>query len=604
MSRPTNIGKYEVAEQWMRHSFGQGMRDYLLDDRVDPVSVAVVEVDQVLKKTNVRVILREWQLEDAKSAAGRPAILEPMAALTLILLQLRLQRPTLITEMADTILRLDKTHRKILGLNHDGQDSRLYDRVWNAVTRLIHLIDEFPGRRDKILTEAEFNAVLDARDAQNCSVKRERMFTLANTLLEGSRQLVHRDVLDRCDGNYAIDATFVPLYGKEGNPSPKNRTGRRRSSNYDGGWYMREGSHGAVTKADAAVLKQTDPNGDHHARKRSKRSWGIEVEIARTTANLHEKGDLFPQLTAGISFHAPGAVAGEGRRMIESIHDRGHRLNLVIVDRAYNNGLYAEYAVPILLRGGLHVFNYRAEDLGVQAHDPRGFVQVSGTWYLDTLPAVLREADKVILVARNKYKKLDIDADKRLPRRQLAAAEATYAKQLASRRKYMLKAKGRMAPDWTRRYLLPVDTKEYTTWNRRPGSHQGTTVMMKRPEGKEAEDANAGGLKHEQYFPFGDTDWTAAAGLRNGVESVNRNLKRSQYEDIADPDKRAVRGNTFTYLVVALATVIENLRQIINFYKRQLATITLTPKNNKLPETFWQGQTEDLMSTTGAEPPG
>ena len=100
--------------------------------------------------------------------------------------------------------------------------------------------------------------------------------------------------------------------------------------------------------------------------------------------------------------------------------------------------------------------------------------------------------------------------------------------------------------------------------------------------------ANAGGLKHEQHFVWGSDQWSAANGMRNGVESVNRNLKRSQYEDIADADKRAVRGNTFTYLVVALATVIENLRKILSFYKKQLAVVEVTPKNHGLPSTYWQ----------------
>jgi hypothetical protein len=53
---------------------------------------------------------------------------------------------------------------------------------------------------------------------------------------------------------------------------------------------------------------------------------------------------------------------------------------------------------------------------------------------------------------------------------------------------------------------------------------------MKRPEGTEAEQLNAGGLKHEQYDPWASDEWLAANGMRNGVESVNRNLKRSQYE--------------------------------------------------------------------------
>ena len=232
--------------------------------------------------------------------------------------------------------------------------------------------------------------------------------------------------------------------------------------------------------------------------------------------------------------------------MVESLHQREHAIDLVIVDRAYNNGLYSEYTVPIRLLGGKHVFSYRDEDLGEQAYDTRGFIQFSGTWYLDTLPQILRDAVKPILAARNKYKALDKDADHKGPARLLAAAEKLYASQVRQRENYQLKAKGRMDTDWTRRYLLPTGTTEYAKWKTRPNVHQGQTVMMKRPSGKEAGAPNAGGLKHEQYFPHGREDWEAANGLRNGVESVNRNIKRGHYEDIADPDKRAIRGNTFT----------------------------------------------------------
>ena len=34
--------------------------------------------------------------------------------------------------------------------------------------------------------------------------------------------------------------------------------------------------------------------------------------------------------------------------------------------------------------------------------------------------------------------------------------------------------------------------------------------------------------------------------MRNVVESANRNLKRTQFENIPDPDLRAIHGNTFT----------------------------------------------------------
>lgn len=158
--------------------------------------------------------------------------------------------------------------------------------------------------------------------------------------------------------------------------------------------------------------------------------------------------------------------------------------------------------------------------------------------------------------------------------------------------------------DWTRRYLIPTESPDYAKWKAKPGTHQGSTVSMKRPEGKDADNPNAGGLKHEQYYPWGGDDWRAANGMRNGVESVNRNLKRSQYEDIADAEKRAVRGNTFSYLVIALATVVENMRKIVSFYKEQLKLTTLNPKNNRLPGSYWQSTKQATEANDASDPPG
>ena len=45
---------------------------------------------------------------------------------------------------------------------------------------------------------------------------------------------------------------------------------------------------------------------------------------------------LFPLITTAVSFHIPGAIKGEGLRLMQSLTCRGHRINLVIVDRAYN----------------------------------------------------------------------------------------------------------------------------------------------------------------------------------------------------------------------------------------------------------------------------
>jgi len=588
-------------------------------------------------------MLTQWRAEDVKSSAGCKPILDTTAALSLILLQIRLGRPTMITELTRTMLQLSSTQRKILHLTHDGMDARVYERIWDSVQRLIRLVDEFPGRRDKILTELEYRGVVAGRDPAVCRVRRKRMTELANALVHASWLLLPEELRDRYEGNTAIDATFVPLYGKAGNPVSKNLDGNRRTANPDGGWYKREGDHGAVTHADALALNESDPNGKHKGTTLLKRFWGIEAEIARMTPNHLAERDQFPLLTTGLGFHIPGAVSGEGLRLLDSLVSRGHHVNLYIMDRAYSNAVYSEFHVPARLHGVKLVFDYKDVDLGVKAHDTRGFIQVSGAWYLDTLPTVLREADCAILVARKEHGESagklakaeaafakpgigvvspvsDSEADSDVPgdmvlsiqaarkkygpaARLLAQAESLYAQQFERRAHYMLKPKGQMGQDGTRRYLMPEPSKENNLL-KTPHRYTQKTVMMKLPTNVEPTDKNPGGLKHEQYYPYGGEHWRAAYGMRNGVESVNRNLKRSQYEDIANPDNRAVRGNTFTYLVIALASVVENLRQTLSFYKRKLALDKVTPKNRELPGTFWQSAGPAAATEEGPEPPG
>ncbi len=92
-------------------------------------------------------------------------------------------------------------------------------------------------------------------------------------------------------------------------------------------------------------------------------------------------------------------------------------------------------------------------------------------------------------------------------------------------------------------------------------------------------------------------------GLRNGVESVNRNVKRAQSEDLANADRRHVRRNTFTYLVAAPTAVCENIRRIITFLKEQLAIVPLTTKNEDVAVNFWEPVTSAVVVEVEVDPP-
>jgi hypothetical protein len=216
------------------------------------------------------------------------------------------------------------------------------------------------------------------------------------------------------------------------------------------------------------------------------------------------------------------------------------------------------------------------------------------------VPKAHREADLVIFNARTKwfnhgqtYKESPQGSEARKShdalKKATEQAEQLYAKQFARREKSRLMPKGKMTDDWTRRYIVPTHSPDYAKWKAQPGAHQGVTVTMHRPNDKESkENPNASGLKTEQYYPWSGPEWLAASGMRNGVESLNANVKRAQFEDLASASKRAVHGNTFTYLVGAVALVSENLRKMISFFKEKLKIKRLTAKNKRNPSTFWQ----------------
>jgi hypothetical protein len=82
----------------------------------------------------------------------------------------------------------------------------------------------------------------------------------------------------------------------------------------------------------------------------------------------------------------------------------------------------------------------------------------------------------------------------------LRRGETLYSKPLDRRALYQLKAKGRMSPDGTRRYLIPNPVTGTTPLTVPTDHYSGKTVMMKLPTGKDAGKPNAGGLKRKSIF--------------------------------------------------------------------------------------------------------
>lgn len=598
MVRPSLVSKQARAETWMQDAFGRSMRDHVRATGYGRISTAVVDVDRIMKLSKAPGMLRDWAAEDQKSPAGAKAKITATSVFALLILQKLLGRPTLLTEIQTTFTELSARQLAVLGITHSPkEDEFLYDRIWAAVKRLIKVVDQYPGPRKYLLTAADYRDVLIYRKSQNCGVKRDRMFELSNALIGATLLMLPPEVRARWDGNVAVDATYIALGGKRGNPNADNLRSNRWSCNYDGGFYRPEGAHGAyahddvtakVKGPDGKVVKST-PEGI--------RKWGIELEVARMASNAAES-ESFPLLTVAVSFHRPSEIKREAARLVEAIQARGDKVNYLILDRAYPNGLIDEFALPLRMNHRVKlVFDYKVTELDVQTFN-KGLVQVAGSWYIDSLPQALRSADKDYEAVRDTYRKAKekaMPAEGRALRDEFDMESELHRKQLTQRDKYRLKLKGLMADNGDRRYLLPLSAPGFAKWRAQSGTPNGATLTLFNSDytdKKALTDANRGGLKREQHLVWASEQWAKIYGLRNSVESANRSIKRSQYEDLGNADNRQVRGNTFTYLISAIATMSENLRSIIDFFKNEIATKPVTSKNKNQASIYFSS-TED-----------
>ena len=560
----------------MLEAFGTTHNTYLRETRGDAMNSYVNETLRILTNARVHDLIKQWRRESGHhSPRGRKQTISEHAALGVIFIQMRIDGDLRFNNMAETIVRLNDSQRESLGIrSHDVEEAFWYDRLWRAVDRLQRLVDAYPGNRRKLPSREEYKRILDARDPEESELKTARLSTLCNALLDGSVQMMPRELRRRFKGNTALDATKIPLNGRLGGPSKMNPDGAHLSCNYDGGWYVREGNH------DGSSSTYKD-----------KRDWAIEAEITTMTANTPGEAADFPLLAHGVSFHKPGKIKGEGGRLVRSLVARGYPIDHFIADRAYLPRSKAhELQGPLTNIGARLVFDYDYDERGRTTYYA-DVIQVAGQWYLHYMPAALIGAHDLYDEERRVA-----GTDEKL----VHAAKELRDERLAERELYRLKPKGRHRADGSRQYMYPA-----------PALYGGIAVDEKTGELLEpitkktiviprAEKA----LKFGQEYPYKSPKWKAFYGLRNTIESQNAYVKDTATEDIGSPMKRRARGNTFASLAVAVALATANVRKILTFIQANLARVPVTSKNKDFAKTYYSSS--ELPAATapiGTPPP-
>jgi hypothetical protein len=573
------------AESWMQEAFGTTNRHYMLKEDNEKVEVCLADALRVVENSGVARLIAEWRREEGVDPRGRKAYITEVSAMTLMLVQMRVDGDLRFNNMARTIRRLTATQRERLGIRtHVGLQSQWYDRLWNAVERLQKLVDPYPGNRRNKPTREQYARTLAAREPETAATKLERLFLLCNQLVEGSVMILPRELRRRFGGNTALDATKIPMGGQLGGPSKKKPKGEHLSINYDCGWWGRGGNHYGSNISSF-----------------QKRTWALEAEISVMVANAPGAPADFPLLSTAVSLHRPGVISGEGRRVINSLLARGYPIDHFIADRAYlPHAKPEDVQLPLAEIGARPVFVYDSDERGNQAQY-ENLILVGGVWYINLMPDELQRAHELYDVARKKAEEVKAKNVSRAEE-MIRAAKDLLAKNLSERAAYKMVPKGKRRPNGSRQYMYP-DPSGYTVVDDLTGeilTIDTATIVVPLITNTDA-DKKYEALKYEQVYPHDSEKWRAYYGLRSTVESQNAYIKSSYEERIADPKLRPSRGNTFAWLAVTFALVSANIRKIVTFIRGRLARVAVTTKTRDDESTYHS--LDDLPRVPSASPP-
>lgn len=302
----------------------------------------------------------------------------------------------------------------------------------------------------------------------------------------------------------------VPLYSR----GPSRRSGRP-ASDPDGGWYVREGDHRGEE--------------DHRGRVRGKVFWALEATILTMAPPVGDPAAR-ANLVLGALLGRPGVdPGGSANRVCASVVARGHRPGILGADRAYSAAKADAFHLPLRSLGYRLVFDYRSDELGVQANSG-GALLVEGAWCCPAMPAALISAS----------------TDRRAGR----IDEQIYTARLAARADYRLVHKAGPDADGYERFACPAQgSHPRLCCPLRPASSAapGALPVLEAPalapplvccQGSITIAPDVG-ARHRQHLQFGSEEWHRRyATCRNTIEGLNGFAKDTAHECLAAPQRR------------------------------------------------------------------
>jgi hypothetical protein len=438
--------------------------------------------------------------------------------------------------------RISKESRASLGVAGSAATRRELLARYRCVRYLFHAIlkrcDPSGLKKNRRLSRADLDRASTTLSPEEITTRRAALESLVDELVGASLSLVTQSEWAAFSGAIGLDATPVPLWSR----GPSRRSGLE-ASDPDGGWYVRHGDHRGEE--------------DHSGRVAGKVSWALEETIA-TMAPPPGDPAAHPNLILGLVLGRPGIdPGGTGARLLAALAERGpargHRTGLVGADRAYSSALPSSFHLPARALGYELVFDYRKDELGIQA-EHNGAILVEGTWCCPGMP-------KALIAATKEHRAGKIDDD-------------LYDKRIAARSEYRLKKKDGPDADGYERLSCPASgPAPRLSCPLRPGSElprDGRTPVLLPPDEPpkccrqtSVTIAPDVGAKHRQHLAYASEPWRRAyATCRNSIEGKNGFLKDTAHEALACPARRRVRGIAAQSTLVAFLAMAANIRAL------------------------------------------
>ncbi|MCE7005054.1 hypothetical protein LWC34_19800 [Kibdelosporangium philippinense] len=537
--------------------------EILLGDEL--VAVSDAEVDRArayIDQTGLVEFFTTALADRRRSPAGRPRTLTIEALLVGLLLTAVTDRTVLLSGVNMLVHhRISPRFRQQLGVPDRPLTANAVEASYAVVRRLFHAIvevfDDSPNPKNRRWTEAEFAARLTPMTLGDQARRRECRDWVSNRVLAPSLTGM-LDILRAYPATGScVDATPIKTHARK--PS---RTSGIVSADPDAGLYLR------TNESKPPATHQTSPNNTVKHKTSSarvtqkvvtkkivKELYGYEATLLVNGSTRPVDGRIAPPvLVGGYTLerpgHRPGAAATD---VLRHAIVNGWPTGLLAGDRAYNNSDPDTFQLPARALGFGLVFDYRDDQLGVQA-EHGGAIQVEGHWHCPHMPTPLVETTRHF---RDEHHD-----------------EATWRRHLAARAAYELRPKASPDAEGHQRMLCPAAGPAPTVrCPLKKPSMRHTAKPTVNPAASPVEPPQIcsqqsitvppqAGAKHGQALPYASPEWgNAYHTLRNGVEGTNGYLKDPTNTNLESSGTRRVRGIAAVSFLVGFQLAASNLRK-------------------------------------------